>query len=148
MSAHPGAKLLVASGTHSWRLRSTASQVLCLFEIRDFLLHFTETCYYYNVVLWDEANAARLASFISLMVACFHSECCVPSRLELPRLAALLYVIIRSILQQIWGLWVTVRASEHSFHGHMQKHLKKAPTPLIGRLVRCSVHGHSFARLW
>ena len=63
MSAHPGAKLLVASGTHSWCLRSTASQVLCLFEIRDFLLHFTKTCYYYNVVIWDEANAAMLASF-------------------------------------------------------------------------------------
>ena len=143
MSAHPGAKLCVASGTHSWCLRSTASQALCLSEMSDFLLHFTETCYYYNVVLWDEANAARLASFTTLMVACFHSECCVPSRLELPRLVALLYVIIRSILQQIWGLWVTVSALFMVTCGNTWKSTQL----LIGRLVRCSVHGRSFVRL-
>ena len=26
--------------------------------------------------------------------------------------------------------------------------LKRAPTPLFGRLVRCSAHGRSFVRLW
>ena len=28
------------------------------------------------------------------------------------------------------------------------KILRRAPTLLFGRLVRCSVHGHSFRRLW
>ena len=36
------------SGTHSWCSKSTASQVLCLSEIRDFLLHLKVT----TITMW------------------------------------------------------------------------------------------------
>ena len=54
---------------------------------------------YRSTEKWDIANAASLASYTMLTVACCHSECCVPSELELPRLPAMLYIIFCLILQ-------------------------------------------------
>ena len=66
-----------------------------------------------------------------LTVAFCHSECCELLERELPRPTASLYVIVCPMVQEICGLT-----------------LKRVPTPLFCRFVRCSTHGHSFTRLW
>ena len=72
-----------------------------------------------------------LKQTIKLCFKGYIAECCVPSWLELPRLAALLYIAVHLILHQIneslrMGalLWVNV---------------ERAPNPSFGRLVRCLI---------
>ena len=54
-----------------------------------------ELCVTKIIMKWlciDRANVTMLALYITLMVACCHLEYYVPSGLELPSLAALLFI--------------------------------------------------------
>ena len=66
----------------------------------------------------------------------------MPSWLELPRLVALLYIVVCPIFQQIKGNEL-LRMGALSW-----VNVERAPNLPFGRLVRCFDHGHSLARLW
>ena len=67
----------------------------------------------------------------------------MPSGFELPGLAVLLYIIVHS---------ANLRATSHhkSINGwkHLGEHPPLSLSLVFGKFVRCSAHGHSFARLW
>ena len=69
----------------------------------------------------------------------WHSECSVPSGLD---------------FKAAGGSIVALRASRHCKHDMDTLSwlnvptLEIVPTSLFGSLVRCSTHGHSFARVW
>ena len=85
-------------------------------------------------------NVVHTASYTMLTV-CSRSECCVLSRLDFEVSGGSMYLFAS-------------RASNHWKHDmgalswlNAETH-KRVPTPLFGRLVRCSAHGHSFVTLW
>ena len=83
----------------------------------------------------DVGNAVHTASYIMLTVTwCSRSECCVLSGLDFEVSSSFVYLRALNHWKHDMGtlLWLNAET------------LRRAPTPLFGRLVRCSTHGHSF----
>ena len=93
------------------------------------------------------ANTVHTASYTMIKVTRCCSECCVSSGLYFEAAGGFCCALLVVLL-------FASRASSHckynmgalSWFIIIMKTLKTAPTPFIGRLVRCSAHGRSFAR--
>ena len=78
-----------------------------------------------------------------LMVTWCCSECCVPAGLDFEVAGRLIHCML--LLVQLFAS----RASSYCKHdmGALSwLNAERAPTPLFGRLVKCSAHGLSFTR--
>ena len=77
-----------------------------------------------------------------LTITSYSSECCVPSGLDFEAIGDYVvhYFVFNYLLR---GLQVAVNMTWALF----AETVERAPTPLFGRLVRCSTHEPFFARL-
>ena len=146
MSTHPGASF-------AWSLRNTASSVSCNTILKDTKTHLCiDGCR-----MMDNVHHELHRAHCELVL--FRVLCAVRTRLwsQWWFYCTLLFVLL---IAQLFAL----RASNHWKHGYCKKWmvgrpdmgaflflnaetLKRVPTPLFGRLVRCSANWPSFARL-
>ena len=143
MSTHPGVSFV-------WSLRSTASSTMCISgkKLREYFIKINtrHICNVANEVSIPKVVLSLTASYTVCSPS--HREaqssvCCQDSTLK--PLVIPLYVILCPVIcfegsslckHDVGALsWLNAETVE------------RVPTPLFGRLVRCSAHGPFFARL-
>ena len=108
MSAHPGVSYAWLIRVHSWSVEKHRVKRCTLSEGRKLCINTSPKGGF-------AMQPANEASYTTLTVPFCHSEWCVPSKYELSRLAALLYVIVCPIFLRICSQLVAINIHEHSF---------------------------------
>ena len=97
-------------------------------------------------LLYNIDNAVRTLNYTVLTVTWCCSECCVSSGLDFKATNGSVCTLL--FVQLFASITLSrCKCDMGTLSWLNAETLERAPTPLLGRLVRCSAHGQSFARL-